>query len=81
MNGRDKEDAKETKDNNSGGGGGGLMVEKTQLETMPSESLMTPPSLNSVAAEDKELLKAIAHVQSTVAPLGTCTEQIRELAM
>jgi len=82
MGGRDKEDAKDNKDNSSGGGVGGcLVVEKTQLETMPSESLMTPPSLNSIAPEDKELLAAIAHVQATVAPLGTCTEQIRELAI
>lgn len=80
MGGRDKEDAKDNKDN-SGGGGGNLVVEKTQLETTPSESLMVPPSLNSIAPEDKELLTSIAHVQSTIAPLETCTEQIRELAM
>ena len=77
--GREKEDANNNKDNNSGGGG--ITAEKTQLETMPCESLIVPPSLNSITPEDKELMAAIAHVQSTIAPLETFEDQIRELAV
>ena len=88
MGGRENKDdtAANNKDkdaaNNGGIGGGGLVVEKTKLETMQSETLLKPPvSLSSIAPEDKELLGVISQVQSEVSSLATVEEQIKALAM